>query len=231
MLRLCVVGGVKGIGSQELLVRFSMAIDLRKEVTKATRASQWDFGNDVLYGLCRKNPLHKDSSVAIAKVWLIGRAYAAAIERRRKWKKKNDDFYWERVAPMMLSSEIDTWISRIKSTKPFSGNCENAVISAHAQTTNLFKRISGLEKRSLASKYLHFHAPEHVCIFDSRAAKAISKLRSVTGRARNTDGSGDNEYRKFFEKCYALRRHCKEGYGAALTPRQIDNLLLSVFNQ
>ncbi len=208
-----------------------MKIDLRQEVAKATSPSQWDVGNDVLYGLCRRSPLHTDHSIAIAKIWLIGRGYAAAIERKRKWKRKNDDFYGERVAPMMVASEIDSWISEIKSTQPFGGLCEAAVISAHAQTTQLFMRISGLEKRSLASKYLHFHAPKHVCIYDSRAVSAMSKLSSVTGRARKTDGSGDNEYRKFFEKCSILRKHCKEEYGAVLTPRQIDNLLLSVFSQ
>src|SRR5438477_314230 len=43
----------------------------------------WDVGNGVLYDLCAANPEHTRDDVIIAKIWLIGRTYAAAIERRR----------------------------------------------------------------------------------------------------------------------------------------------------
>ncbi len=55
----------------------------RRRVLRAMRASPWDFSNRVLYDLCRARPAHDDESVVIAKMLLIGRAYSAAIERRK----------------------------------------------------------------------------------------------------------------------------------------------------
>jgi len=38
-------------------------------------------GNTVLYDLCKSYPRHDEEDVIASKIWLIGRAYAAAIER------------------------------------------------------------------------------------------------------------------------------------------------------
>ena len=46
------------------------------------KGPRWAFGNEVLYRMCRESPLHEDPDVVVGKVWLIGRSYAAAIERR-----------------------------------------------------------------------------------------------------------------------------------------------------
>ncbi|MGQ0578153.1 MAG: hypothetical protein ACT4PQ_04490, partial [Betaproteobacteria bacterium] len=91
-----------------------------------------------------------------------------------------------------------------------------------------FSEISDLEKRSLASKYLHFHVPKLFFIYDSRAVEAMREFSDVLPRAGRTDGTGDNEYRKFAEKCSALGAHCTNEFGLCPLPRQIDNLLLKV---
>jgi hypothetical protein len=49
----------------------------------------WDLGNDTLYRLCAEHPGHTEDHVIIAKTWLIGRAYAAAVERRDRRIAKN----------------------------------------------------------------------------------------------------------------------------------------------
>ena len=46
-----------------------------------SRGAIWNLGNEMLYQLCRDYPDHKAPEVITAKVWLIGRSYAAAIER------------------------------------------------------------------------------------------------------------------------------------------------------
>ena len=61
----------------------------------------WDASNRVLYDQCREHPAHTDDGEVLAKIILIARVYAAAIERRRT---KTDDhengrFYVETVAP------------------------------------------------------------------------------------------------------------------------------------
>ena len=43
----------------------------------------WSIGNQVLYDLCRRYPYHVVDAEIVATIWLIGRAYAASIERGR----------------------------------------------------------------------------------------------------------------------------------------------------
>ena len=75
----------------------------RRRSFGAMRPSAWDFNNRVLYDLCRNHPGHDDDSVIIAKMLLIGRAYSAAIERRKNKKQgeDTDSLYVERVGPML----------------------------------------------------------------------------------------------------------------------------------
>ncbi len=60
----------------------------KDDVEKALSNTAWDLGNQVLYDLCSKHPFHKTPQEIIAKVWLIGRSYAAALERRKN--KRSD---------------------------------------------------------------------------------------------------------------------------------------------
>jgi hypothetical protein len=163
-------------------------------------------------------------------VWLIGRTYAAAIERRRVRAGENDAFYVAAVAPATIGSEIDKWLQSTAAYSTPTAQSLPAILSTHARVTSLFSRISGLEKRSLASKYLHFHQPHLFYIYDSRAVEALRKLSSVVGSpARGVSPSdSDSEYRKLAVKCLRLQQYIEEHYGVLLTPREIDNLLLEV---
>ena len=96
-----------------------------------------------MYELCRRQPDHRNVPAVIAKVWLIGRSYAAAIERRREKKAENDDFYVNTVAPTIIRSGIDRWIeSTAKYTSPDAQSLP-AILATHAQVTMLFNEISG----------------------------------------------------------------------------------------
>jgi hypothetical protein len=41
---------------------------LRRPISETS----WDFGNQVLYEMCRANPEHAKDDVIIGKIWLIG---------------------------------------------------------------------------------------------------------------------------------------------------------------
>ena len=182
-----------------------------------------------MYELCRKHPFHTDVPAVIAKVWLIGRSYAAAIERRRdKTDEKNDDFYVQTVGPEIVRSGIDSWIEAARHCERPSTDSFGTLLEVHHRTTQLFSEISGLEKRSLASKYLHFHVPDLFYIYDTRAVEALRELSAVVGRAGRATVPVDNEYRKFAEKCLTLQQHIEERFNVRLTPREIDKLLLDV---
>ncbi|HGF4956858.1 hypothetical protein ACEV9O_22805 [Vibrio parahaemolyticus] len=185
-----------------------------------------DYGNKVLYDLCQSAFEHKEPAKVIAKVWLIGRSYAAAIERRKdKTEFANDDFYIDVVAPKIVESDIDEWLYELKQFTRLDEDSLNKVLEVHEEVTQLFKDISGLDKRSLASKYLHFHLPHLFYIYDARAVRAISYFSHITGRAKASK-TGDKEYNKLVQKCSLLQRHALAQWQLDLSPRQIDNVLL-----
>jgi hypothetical protein len=173
---------------------------LKRLVDTVQEPDFWDFGNDVLYQLCLNHPGHSDKSVAAAKIWLIGRSYAAAIERRKIAVPDRGHFYRDRVAPEMVRSEIDKYLTSLAAFRIVSTESFSRVIETHKYVTDLFGRITGQDKRSLASKYLHFHLPNLFFIYDSRAAKGVRMLSDIVGRASRNPGVGDR--RRWRTRCH-----------------------------
>jgi hypothetical protein len=199
----------------------------KEEIEKALANDAWDLGNQVLYDLCSQHPLHKSQQEIIAKVWLIGRSYAAALERRKNKSSDSvgDLFYEDKAFPKIKNSEIDSWIGSLKNnSKP-----EEAV-ETHFKLTKLFHEISELEKRSLASKYLHFHQPNLFFIYDSRAVKAIRQITPASEKQLPSLSpiEQDGEYLKFYRRCLWLCDELESKLGRKPSPREIDKILLVV---
>lgn len=202
----------------------------RQRVLRAMSASPWETSNRVLYDLCRECPSHLNDGEILAKILLIGRVYAAAIERRRKKSDdaENDRFYVSTVAPAILRSAIDQWLHEARTCNAATSTGMMTMVAVHGRLTALFRQISELNKRSLASKYLHFHVPGLFFIYDSRAVEAMREFSDVLPRAVRLQAPGDSEYSKFVQKASALVQLCEREYGLSLSPRQVDNLLLKV---
>jgi hypothetical protein len=199
----------------------------KEDIESAQGPRVWDLGNRVLYDLCRTHPDHKSDDVIIAKVWLIGRSYAAQIERRKNAREIGDDFYEKKVACAIRNSSIDLWITSLKKA---DGPGSPKTIEVHKSLMELFRSIAGLGKRSLASKYLHFHRPDVFFIYDSRVRQSITKV-FVPKLRRFPDietGACDPEYKDFVQRCMRLRNHISTSFGLTLTPRELDNLLIKV---
>lgn len=196
----------------------------KKDVELAKKPGIWDLGNRVLYDMCQIHPGHKTNDEIVAKIWLIGRSYAASIERRRNAMEIGDDFYTDVVAPAVRKSGIDSWLALIGKTD-WPGSSKT--IEVHKSLMDLFHSITNLGKRSLASKYLHFHKPEAFFIYDSRVRQSITKVVPRLSQIPDikTD-SCDPEYKDFIRRCVWLRNQIQTSFGMALTPREIDNLLL-----
>ncbi len=193
-------------------------------VNKALDAQKvWDLGNKVLYDLCSDNPAHTDNDAIVAKTWLIGRAYAVTLERRRNADVRGDAFYIERVARAFRNSEIDKWFRDLK-RKGACGNRQKA-IETHKKLTDLLQSITDFENRSFASKYLHFHFPSQFYIFDSRADKSASKLAKLD-RNRIRFANADAKYADFYARCEQLSGLIKELIGRFPAPREVDKVLL-----
>ncbi|MFC1997623.1 hypothetical protein ACFLXI_08480 [Chloroflexota bacterium] len=205
----------------------SSNLDYQRVLT-AINGTPWDFGNSVLYDLCKKYPEHNSDEKILAKIWLIGRSYSAAIERRKNSNQTGDVFYLKTVLPTIRGSKIDNWLSSLANEKKLTTENYSRIIAVHKMLTDLFFEISGMEKRSLASKYLHFHFPHLFYIYDSRASSAISKITTGVGRKLPALISYDNVYARFFLRCMALVDQITMKYHVELTPRQLDTYLLGL---
>lgn len=193
--------------------------------------SRWEFGNSILYKMCEEYPLHNDSDVVIGKIWLIGRSYAAAIERRKNADDyQGDDFYYDAVAPQMLEigKELDERISSLKNNSRIIADRVPEILSTHKFLMDAFLDLTGLEKRSLASKYLHFHCPDKIFIYDSRARTAISKIVKRPDKKILTKlNDFDAEYGDYVCRMLELQEYLVEKLGVYEKPRAMDSFLLS----
>lgn len=124
----------------------------RAELNAALKNTTWDLGNQVLYDLCRDHPRHNSADVVIAKVWLIGRSYSAAIERRRSPTAYGDSFYTKHVAPAVLVSNIDD-------SRSFAGFPREEGRVAYVESPNELsaRAESQLRRKVSRTKFLAIH--------------------------------------------------------------------------
>jgi hypothetical protein len=204
-----------------------------KQINNCQKLNEWHLGNKVLYDLCSTNFTHDTTEKILAKTLLIGRTYAAAIERRKNKSDINDNFYLKTVAPTFKKSKLDKRLSELKKDNKISNDTLPKIIDAHYYLTKLLFGITELEKRSFSSKYLHFHLPELFFIYDTRAVSAmrifVKKLPKDLQNLADRENS-DKEYSNFLYKCFYLRQTINEQFGVLLTPRQLDNLLIETAN-
>lgn len=191
----------------------------------------WSLGNSVLYDLCRTHPRHLSVREVVAKVWLIGRAYSAAVERGRGIAAgpslSNDSFYTDALAPALITSQLDERLLALQALHHITLDGVAPILAAHGYLVSELARLTGKDKRSFASKYLHFHRPSLFFIYDSRATEAVRALG--IRRTRRTHPTGvDPEYAAFVHTLLTLGARLADQFGVSLTPRQLDRLLLTV---
>jgi hypothetical protein len=196
-------------------------------VARAIDDPTWEIGNRALYALCQEFPRHERAPEILAKVWLIGRSYAAAIERGQQSDQLGDDFYTEVVAPQVLASGIDEWLDDLRAKPP---EAHEAILRVHRQVMQLFSEMSGLNQRSLASKYLHFHLPEHFYIFDSRAENIVKFFTRGKAIPFVPGVTQDQQYGDFVSRCNVLAQEVAGLLGRAVTRRELDKVALAYAN-
>lgn len=212
------------------MIKDSKKLELELSSFLSSGKKLWKYGNDVLYRMCAEEPFHQDADVVVGKIWLIGRSYAAAIERRKNKTELSDNFYYSEVAPKMLSigNELDKRLSDINKVRHLSEETIDIVLNTHKFLMDAFYDLTQLEKRSLASKYLHFHCPSMFWIYDSRANNAIRKHVALDKkRAYKHYSCGcDREYADFSIRMIELQEFCFRTIGTIPSPREIDDFLL-----
>lgn len=199
----------------------------KADIRRACVRRSTDFGNDRLCELCTTYPDHNESSHSIAKIWLIGRAYSAAIERGGA--PEGADRLWDVVAGAMRKSRLDRLLRELPDGRsPWPQRLASAV-QVHAYLMKIWAHKGATGRRSLASKYLHFHRPDIFPMFDTFAAAGI---KEVTPDNRHVDrlsvDRGDATYKAFCERYAWLLQHLDETLDKHLTLRNVDRLLLAV---
>lgn len=206
----------------------------KKDIKEAREKKE--FGNEILYKMCKDSISHKNDNQISGKVWLIGRSYSVAIERVRdkKYLKGGNDNFYEKIVPKAFK-KLDASLYLLIA-KEISFDNLPQILVVHFELLQEIKKITGMSKRSLSSKYLHFHAPNAFFIYDSRAKSALNKeireldltqeFKSEIKKLKNLEC--DTEYKDFCVKCLILRDwlNLNKDSGVNLSPRQIDNLLI-----
>ena len=191
----------------------------------------WKWGNEVLYTMCEKNSFKKGE--IIGKIWIIGRSYAAALERTRKLsQEKRDEIYYNFGKNEQLIN-IHKKISELKQYKTIDESNKNIICKMHSDLTNIFQKISNLHKRSLASKYLHFHLPDLFYIYDDRAKTTVNCLfRIYKGKLpKQKQNDADKQYVNFVDKMMFISKKFKEEFGEKYSPRELDTILLYYYDE
>jgi hypothetical protein len=190
----------------------------------------WRIGNQALYDLCQRYPHHTGDSEIVAKIWLIGRAYSASIERGRGTAVdsalSNDEFYTEAVPEALRASRLDEKLEKLAKFKETKESSVGPVLDAHAHLVELFHGLTNKSKRSLASKYLHFHRPDLFFIYDSRAIQGIRSL-GIPAHVFKVPANADREYARFVGAAIGIREYARSELGRRLSPRELDRLLLA----
>jgi hypothetical protein len=167
-------------------------------------------------------------------VWLIGRSYSVALERRKEKADINDDFYTHVVVPAFRNSKLDFHLDDLLGHRELTAGVFLKVLETHQYLTRELNKITKLDKRAFSSKYLHFHLPALFFIYDSRAVGALRQFVSHVPeefRFLTRLDSVDKEYARFACKSLSLKQAIRDRYGISLTTRQLDNLLIKVANE
>ncbi|WP_437917944.1 hypothetical protein [Sphingobacterium sp. LRF_L2] len=228
-----------------------MNIDDFLESLDKYATDEWDLSNQILYEMCQKYPSNIERQAVLAKTLIIGRVYAVALERRKKNREQsglmeealiNDDFYTTSVVSVFEDLALDAKIDKIGQWVGLGildlheGQIQT-ILQLHKQLSVAFLGITGLNKRSFASKYLHFHLPSSYFIYDSRAVEALNIFFKAFPDAKSprswpkTDLC-DTDYSSFYIRCMAVLRYLRQLKPTLhISPRHLDNLLIAIANQ
>lgn len=206
---------------------------MKKRIDIAKAEHRGDYLNEVLYKMCKNKPAHKDVGVVYGKLAIIGRTYAAALERTSKKGHAAKKIFSEAISTLIGEEELDKLLAAAKKVKlptstTFTDDDYEAihtVLAAHSYLNKVLQKAAKTSKRSLSSKYLHFHLPNLYPIYDSYSVKNIIQLiPSVRNGCDLT--KHDEKYAKFFIRSLVLKNTILDENGENMTFRQLDNLLL-----
>lgn len=201
------------------------------EVALSQFDADWGLVDEVLYGICREHPGHDDLRAVTAKLALVGRVYAAGLERRVTPPPGQQAIVVIAGYVLEHGTEIDDLIRALDSVDdPLDASAMTSIVEQHGRLTQLLQKVAtdGKAPRSFASKYLHFHRPV-VPIFDEYARQKLTRLvRWESSYAPfPLPPHGDHEYWKYCVRFFRLYDACRQA-GTGATVKELDAFLWAV---
>jgi hypothetical protein len=210
-----------------------MKLPTKEELDKAAADFDRDWGavDEILYGICREHPGHRELRQVTAKIALIDRAYSAGFERRVTPPPGQQAITVIANFVLAHAAQIDAIIGRLASLQePLTADAMAEIVAEHGRFVALLREVTtdGTAPRSFAAKYLHFHCPV-VPIYDAYAAEALVKVvRWDSGDVPfERPAEGDGEYWAFCVRFLRLYEACLQA-GLDVTVKSLDAWLWQV---
>ena len=141
-------------------------IKLLSEYNKARGDYYFKYLDETLFDLCKKFPDHTDEQKVFAKVAIINNVYRANLHMSGRGAE-------QRLAAHLVKVKFDDKIELLRNMSAFDKATINDIVRIHGYFVRLTDNLLGKRAISFCSKYLNFHFPNIVPIFDSRAYKTI----------------------------------------------------------
>ena len=129
----------------------------------------WSALDRAIMGVCSARPLHEDVGEVYAKIRIINRAYLANLQFGTQ------DAEWK-LAEKFVECKVDHIIESVRPISNLTIKSLPILLDAHEALVNIAHQVTKKVQNSFVSKYLHFHFPDAVPIFDSYAYDAAWKL-------------------------------------------------------
>lgn len=165
-----------------------------------------------LYGFFGAHIDHTQEEFVHAKVLLVNRCYQAYAHLRIKEEdlsKRLCQLEWldKEIAAVIPALDFEDWALK-------------AVVELHRRLVDKGHEWCGAKLESFFSKYLHFHCPKVVPIYDSRSWRALNDFFPKKLKANR------GYYYEGFCACYLeLYQHLCTSYQRSITIREIDVVL------
>jgi len=176
----------------------------------------WEPLDKVLLDACTSKPDHTDVSEVFAKVALVNRVYRANLHMGGK------DAEWN-LAKKLATAKFDDVLTVLRPLT-FARETAPAIVEAHGKLVGLCESVTGRVANSFASKYLSFHVPDAVPIFDQYAYSSSWAL--VGKKCSGAWATGINEDYGWHAEAVVLLVEDLQTHGVASPSlKQIDIVL------
>src|SRR5579863_8514473 len=100
--------------------------------------------------MCEESPRHTEKDVIAGKIWLIGRAYAAPIERGAGETGNSNAIYARVAEKIAASDDLDRWLESISNVKRVDTANVHRVLLVHKNLIDLLEESTSRRRRSFA---------------------------------------------------------------------------------